>query len=377
MVAPTVLRLRIGGGLTASLVLFAGTILAIAFAGLGMVPVIHGDERPLLPPDRLPPVLLGEVPLGLGDERQIPDDNGLTAPRIALGRRLFFDPVLSADRSAACASCHDPAHAFATPDPRAIGVGGARGRRNSPALMNRVYGTSFFWDGRAATLEEQALLPIGNKIELASSVDEAVARLQADTSYVRQFREAYGGEVTADNLAKALAGFQRTLLSGDSRADRFQAGDASALTPNERVGLWIFESRGGCWKCHQGRNYTDERLHNTGVSWGRQPLDLGRFEVTGQEQDRGRFKTPTLRDVAKSAPYMHDGSIATLRDVVVFYNQGGGQNPHRDALLEPLNLSDHEIDLLVAFLKSLTGSTQWVTPSDSQTVTPRDEGDRG
>ena len=343
-------------------------VVIAATLGSWIVSSLCGEDRPRLPVDRLPRDLLNDnVPLGLSEGRSLPDDNALTEARVALGRRLFFDPVLSGDRSTACASCHDPAQSFATNEQFAIGVAGARGSRNSPSLINRVYGKSFFWDGRAATLEDQALKPIANKIEMASSVDEVIARLDADASYVHQFRQAFDDEVTANNLAKALAGFQRTLLSGDSRADRFQAGDASALTPDERVGLWIFESRGGCWKCHLGRNYTDELHHNTGVSWSKQPQDLGRFQVTRQERDRGRFKTPTLRDVARTAPYMHDGSIATLRDVVVFYNRGGGKNSHRDKLIKPLDLNDKEIDLLVAFLKSLTGSTQWVTPQPKAT----------
>ncbi len=352
--------------------------LVIAFSLAGVVtplfsPAARAQDRPRLPVDRLPIRLLGDaVPLGLSEDRQVPDDNRLTESRVALGRRLFFDPILSGDQSVSCATCHDPAHAFSSPDPVAIGVADARGRRHSPALLNRTYGTSFFWDGRAATLEEQALLPIANKLEMASSVDTVVARLRADDSYVTQFRDAYAGEVTPRHLAKALAGFQRTLLSGDSRADRFQAGDASALTSAERIGLWIFESRGGCWKCHQGRNYTDEQAHNTGVSWGRQPLDLGRFEVTGREEDRGRFKTPTLRDVASSAPYMHDGSIATLREVVQFYNRGGGKNPHLDPLLEPLHLNDQEVDMLVAFLNSLTGSTSWTTTTGAVRKPPEE-----
>ena len=355
--------------MAAEVVLLLQRVAIVAILVNSMVSSLDGEDRPRLPVDRmLRHLLVDKVPLGLSKVRQIPEDNALTEARVGLGRRLFFDPVLSGDGSASCASCHDPARSFATDDQLAIGVRGTRGSRNSPSLINRLYGKSFFWDGRVASLEEQALRPIENKIELASSVDEAVARLHADATYVNQFREAYGGPVTAENLAKALAGFQRTLLSGDSRVDRFQAGDVSALTSDERVGLWIFESRGGCWRCHQGRNYTDELYHNTGVSWDNQPQDLGRFRVTRQEKDLGRFKTPTIRDIARTAPYMHDGSIATLREVVVFYNRGGGKNSHRDALLRPLKLNDKEIDLLVAFLKSLTGSTQWVTSRSPEAI---------
>jgi cytochrome c peroxidase len=305
-----------------------------------------------VPADTLPETLpLDHIPLGLGP-RPAAADHALTPARVALGRRLFFDPVLSADRSVACATCHRPDHGFASPDGRPRGVGGREVPRRAPTLFNRAYGTSFFWDGRAASLEEQALEPIANPNEMASSVAEAVSRLKADAGYKERFASAFGDGVTAANLGKALASFERVLLRGDSPIDRFrQKGDRTAPTTAELQGLWLYESKGQCWRCHSGPNFSDEGYHNTGVSWGKD--DLGRFAVTKQDADRGRYKTPTLRGVKLTAPYMHDGSLKSLEEVVEFYNRGAGPNPHLDPAVRPLELSKDEVADLVAFLKAL------------------------
>ena len=222
----------------------------------------------------------------------------------------------------------------------------------APTLLNRAYGRSFFWDGRAKSLEEQALQPIANPIEMGSTVAEVIDRLQADATYKKQFAAAFADGVSAANLAKAIASFERVLLRGDSPIDRFrQRGDRGAMSDQERHGLWLYESKGQCWRCHTGKNFTDEGFHNTGVSWGGK--DIGRFDVTKSEDDRGKYKTPTLRGVKLRGPYMHDGSIKTLNDVVEFYNRGGGKNPHLDPAIKPLNLTKDEIADLVAFLKAL------------------------
>jgi cytochrome c peroxidase len=255
-----------------------------------------------------------------------------------------------------CATCHIPDLAFAGSDARAVGVRGQKNRRNAPTLLNIAYASAFFWDGRAATLEEQALQPIADPREMASSADDAVTRLRADASYVAQFRAAFGEQVTAQNLARALASFERTLLSGDSPVDRFRFGQVSDLNEDAKQGLWLFEGRGGCWRCHSGNTLTDGRFHNTGVSWG--GGDLGRYEVTHRESDRGVFKTPTLRDVARTAPYMHDGSLATLEDVVRYYGRGGNQNPNLDKDLKPIDLTEADVRHLVAFLKALNGGPE-------------------
>jgi cytochrome c peroxidase len=307
--------------------------------------------RPV-PADTLPETLsIDHVPLGLGPRPASPA-NPLTPARVALGRRLFFDPILSADRSIACATCHQPDHGFASPDGRPRGVGGREVTRRAPTLFNRAYGTSFFWDGRAPSLEEQALEPIASPNEMASTVAEAVSRLKADAGYKERFAAAFDDGVTAANLGKALASFERVLLRGDSPIDRFrQSGDRTAPTAAELHGLWLYESKAQCWRCHAGPNFTDEGYHNTGVSWGKD--DLGRFAVTKRDTDRGRYKTPTLRGVKLTAPYMHDGSVKTLEEVVEFYNRGGGPNPHLDPAVRPLNLSKDEAADLVAFLKAL------------------------
>ena len=275
---------------------------------------------------------------------------------VSLGKQLFHEIKLSGDGTVSCASCHDSQKNFAASEAKAIGIGKQIGRRNAPSLMNRALGTSMFWDGRVKTLEEQALLPIADPTEMGNTVEKAVATLVADPDYPKRFREAFGSEgVTKERLALALAAFQRSLLLGNSPVDAFVDGDVAKLSDSARQGLWLFESRANCWKCHSGKNYTDEKFHNTGVSWGTTPLDLGRFEVTKLETDKGRFKTPTLRGVTKTAPYMHDGSIKTLEEVVAFYSKGGNANPYQDrALLAPLNLSEGEQKDLVEFLKALS-----------------------
>jgi cytochrome c peroxidase len=326
--------------------------LALGLLALGAVPA---EERPgPVPADTLPANLgVDQVPLGL-DPRPGRADNPLTAAKVHLGRLLFFDPILSADGTVACASCHQPAHGFSGGVARPRGIGGRPTARKAPTLFNRAYGSAFFWDGREAALESQALRPIEDPAEMGARLADVVRRLAEHKDYPARFAAAFGDGVTAANLGRALASFERVLLRGDSSVDRFRRrGAAAALTPPERHGLWLYESKAGCWRCHGGPNFTDERFRNTGVSWGKEPADLGRFHVTRREEDRGKFKTPTLRGVALTAPYMHDGSLATLEQVVDFYNRGGGANPHRDAALAPLELSEEEVRALVAFLKAL------------------------
>jgi cytochrome c peroxidase len=328
-------------------------VVPICLAALAMT--AFGGEAPApLPRDTLPARLaLDDVPLGLAP-RAVPRDNPLTEARVRLGRRLFFDPILSADGSVSCAACHRPDRGFSGGAARAAGIRGRRTRRRAPTLFNRAFGSAFFWDGRAMTLEAQALRPIEDPDEMGSKLADVLKRLRADKEYSTHFAAAFPDGVTADNLGKALAGFERVLLRGGSRVDRFRRqGDTAALTAREQHGLWLYESKGGCWRCHAGQNFTDEQYHNTGVNWGKEPLDLGRYGVTRREGDRGKFKTPTLRGVALTAPYMHDGSLATLEGVVEFYNRGGGANPHRDEALRPLGLSQEEVRALVAFLKAL------------------------
>ncbi len=305
-----------------------------------------------VPADTLPAELGARVPLGLPADLAPPDD---ASPEVvALGRRLFFDPILSLDRTVACASCHRPESGLADAEPTSRGVGGRRTLRNTPTVLNRALGTRFFWDGRAASLEEQALAPIEDEREMALPLDEALARLAADADYAAAFEGAFGGPPTRERLARALASFVRRLWIGDSPVDRFRAGEHDALTPAERAGLWLFESRGGCWRCHSGPNFSDEDFHATGVGARDGVPEDGRFAVTGDPRDRGRFKTPTLRGVALTAPYMHDGSLATLEEVVEFYRRGGNPSENLDPALRPLELSDRDAANLVAFLRALS-----------------------
>lgn len=320
-----------------------------------------GEElkRPTLPADTLPPTELPTtIPAGFERWPTAPADNPLTLEKALLGRRLFFDPILSRDGSVSCASCHLPDHGLASPDAVAIGIGGQRGRRNSPSLYNVAWGQSFFWDGRAASLEEQALEPIVSPLELGSDLPTVVGKLQRHAEYPQLFAEAFPGEaqpLSEKNLARSLASFERTLVRAGSEVDRFHAAEYEALSPAARQGLWIFESRGFCWQCHSGTNFSDEAFHNTGVSFGREGRDLGRFEVTGEERHRFQFKTPSLRGVAETAPYMHDGSLRTLEEVVEFYSQGGAPgDPGLDPQLRPLHLSEVEKANLVEYLKALS-----------------------
>jgi len=270
----------------------------------------------------------------------IPDTNPLTPEKIALGRRLFFDTNLSADRTMSCATCHDPERSYTDGRAVAKGVHDAAGSRNTPTILNAGFGRSFFWDGRAATLEEQVLGPIVNPKELGLTESDLKQRTG----------------LASKDVAAALASYVRTIRSGESRYDWFLAGQSEMLTSEERLGLEIFRGRAGCAACHGGPNLTDDRFHNTGVGWGANgPADNGRFAVTGAEPDRGAFKTPTLRDIAHTAPYMHDGSQPTLEAVVDFYARGGNRNPNLDPRMRPEQFRPDETRALVAFLKTLTG----------------------
>ena len=270
--------------------------------------------------------------LGLDLYMPVPEANPLTADKVALGRRLFFDKRLSRDGTLACASCHNPKLAFSDGRPVAVGINGTQGTRNAPAIINRGYGSAFFWDGRAKSLEQQALEPILNPRELALTEAELERRTN-----LRSF------DVTA-----ALASFVRTIRSGDSRFDRYAAGQSNALSDLEKKGLAVFRGKGNCSACHSGPNFTDEQFHNTGVAWREGAL-------SDRGAGNGRFKTPTLREVARTAPYMHDGSFATLDDVVEFYSKGGRPNPNLDAEIRPRNFTAEEKRALVAFLQTLTG----------------------
>ncbi len=289
----------------------------------------------------------------------VPADNPITEAKTALGRRLFFDPLLSNDRTVSCATCHDPERAFADDKALAVGVFGRIGKRHSPSLVNRGFGRSHFWDGRAGTLEAQVLQPIQDPNEMDLSIAEALKRLGASESYRRDFQTAFERPMSEEDLGRALATYLRTIRSGDAPFDRFIAGDQQALSTEQQLGLRIFRSRGRCAICHFEPTFTDEQFQNTGVAW--QPeagtyQDDGRYAVSRLERDRGKFKTPTLREIARTAPYMHDGSLATLEDVVNFYDGGGRPNRNLFPVISPLNLTPEEKRALVKFLESLSGT---------------------
>lgn len=333
-------RLRAKPGLHHFLVAFL-----LSFPATGSdYSTVHAIERCL-------PVL----PLGLNSLVPVPIDNPLTHEKVELGRRLFFDPGLSRDGMISCASCHQPEKAFTDGRALAVGIEQRVGRRNVPTLLNGAYGKAMFWDGRAASLEEQALVPLTHPHEMDNSLESIVEHLRADGVYQSLFDSAFGSaEATPRRIAQALASYQRSLVAGDSPFDRYLIlNDESALSDAARRGLALFHGKARCSHCHEGPLFTDQKFHNTGVGWGIEPLDLGRFEHTGDEADKGRFKTPTLRNVTLTAPYMHDGSIASLEEVIEFYDRGGQPNPSLDPTIRPLNLSAQEKSDLIAFLRSL------------------------
>jgi cytochrome c peroxidase len=299
-----------------------------------------------------------ELPLGLqADAAYIPETNLLSAEKIELGKLLYYDPRLSKDSSIACASCHNPFHGFADSQRVSRGVGNQPGGRNSPTVINRLFSAEQFWDGRAADLEAQALGPLTNPVEMAMPAHTDVEKqVKAIKGYAPLFKRAFGTEeINIARITQAIASFERTVLSGGSPWDRYMAGDKDALSAEAVRGMAVFEGKGNCRVCHAGFNFTDESYHNLGVGMDKPKPDLGRYDVTKNESEKGAFKTPTLRNIELTAPYMHDGSESTLVEVVEFYNKGGLKNPQLSKEIKPLGLSRQEIGDLVAFLSALTG----------------------
>lgn len=304
------------------------------------------------------------TPLGLPPV-PIPADNPPTAEAIELGRRLYFEKQLSSDNSISCASCHNPALHFADGLKVARGVGAQQGTRNTPTTLNTAYNLTQFWDGRAASLEQQAGGPIANPLEMNLPHEVVVTKLSAVQSYRDEFTKVFGpGPITMDKVQKALASFERTLLSGNSPFDRYQyGGEKNALSDSAIRGLAVFtdKNRGNCVACHtigeKSALFTDNLFHNlgTGMDANGELKDLGRYNETKVEADRGAFRTPSLRNVAQTAPYMHDGSLKTLQEVIDFYIGGGNSNPQLDQQIKPIVLSAQERADLIAFLESLTG----------------------
>ena len=330
-------------------------------------PPLNDDDVPVIPKDELPKKIdLKKIPVGFEKLPVAPTDNPTTIEKAQLGRRLFFDPILSTNGTVSCASCHQPKHGFDSPDAVSVGIGGQKGTRNAPTILNRGYGKHFSWDGRDASLEAQSLGVLKSKTELGGDTDAVIANIKKDAKYVSAFSKVFsksgkeaGDEfVTLENVTKAIACFERTLNSGNSKLDRFRNDEYEALSKAARQGLWIFESRGGCWKCHNGSNLADDKFHNTGVGFGKKDRDPGRAKATENAKHNFQFKTPTLRDIEHTAPYMHDGSVKTLKEVIEFYNKGGSpDDPAIDKDMKPLNLTEEEVGFLVEFLKALSGNS--------------------
>ena len=306
-----------------------------------------------------------KAPLGLPPV-PIPADNPPTAETIALGRRLYYDPQLSVDGTISCASCHAPQFAFSDEHAVSFGVGKKTGNRHAPTVINSAYNLLQFWDGRAPSLEEQAMGPMANPVEMAHSLDGVVKRLQADPKYVALFKQAWGTDkINIDMVAKSIASFERTVIAGDSPFDRYYYGhDKQALSAAAQRGLKLFTDpkKADCEVCHTiGKTsalFTDNKFHNLGVGADLQGKlnDVGRFSETKKDADMGCFKTPTLRNLAHRAPFMHDGSFPTVKDALAHYIGGGNKNDHLDKEIHALDfLTFDERDDLLQFLDSLNG----------------------
>jgi cytochrome c peroxidase len=369
---------------------------------------------PALPPNQAPP-LPKQGPLAKPRSSDqvgfpaaltasaIPPASPLGPAVVALGEKLFFDGRLSGDGSVACATCHDPARAFTDGRPVSIGIHGRAGQRNAPTVLNALYNKTQFWDGRVITLEQQAALPITNPFEMGSaSISDALSRIAGDEDYQKQFMEAFGGSVNQEDMLRAIASYERTLVSFDAPFDHFIAGDANAISDSAKRGWELFNTKARCNLCHALTDnqrdvtvFTDNDFHNIGIgilrhrvgplaqqaehdlAQGHMPdIDaaaissemsvLGRFLVTKKQSDIASFKTPDLRNVLVTAPYFHDGSMQTLWDAMDHYNKGDGiTNPWLDGDIQPLALTEPEIDDLVAFLASLT-SPQYKEAGDQE-----------
>lgn len=296
-----------------------------------------------------------KVPLGLLPVR-FPKDNPYSAAKVELGKLLYFDKRLSKDGTVACATCHHPKFAFTDGAPVSSGINGQKGGRSAPTVINRAYSLAQFWDGRAGSLEEQAIGPMANPIEMGNTHDAVVTTVQGIAGYRPLFKQAFGSdEINITLVAKAIATFERTVLSGNAPFDRYSAGNKKAMSDAAIRGWDVYRNKAKCDQCHEGVNFTTNAYHNLGVGTDKPSPDAGRMDFTKNEADWGAFKTPTLRDIARTAPYMHDGSLKTLEEVVDFYDKGGIKNKNLDERMKPLNLTAKEKSDLVEFLKALNG----------------------
>jgi len=284
-----------------------------------------------------------------------PTDNPWSADKEQLGRFLYFDKRLSADGSVACATCHDPKFAFTDGAAVSTGIKGQKGGRSSPTIINRAWSLAQFWDGRAATLEAQALGPMANPIEMGNTHEAIVTKVKEIPGYRPLFAAAFGDEaITIDRVSKAISTFERTIMSGNSPYDKWKASQKRAMSDSAVRGYHVFQ-QAQCDACHEGANFTSNMYSNIGVGIDKPNPDVGRYAITKDEADWGVFKTPTLREVEHTAPYMHDGSLRTLEEVVDYYDKGGTPNKNLDSHIKPRHMSPQQKADLVAFLKALSG----------------------
>ncbi len=290
----------------------------------------------------------------------VPVDNPQTSMKVQLGKQLYFDTRLSKDNTVSCQTCHSPSMGWSDAGPTSTGINGQKGTRRAPPVSNAAYNPLQFWDGRAASLEDQAEGPMQNPVEMGNTLDNVVKTLNSVPGYVEEFKQVFWTTpITIDQVIKAIAAFERIVITTDSPFDRYIGGDRKALSPLEKQGMAIFNGKGHCTSCHWGPNFSDGRFHNLGaVQTGPLNVDNGRYDVTHNPKDMSAFKTPTVRDAGLRPPYMHDGSEKTLESVVDFYNKGGGDNDSNlDPLIVPLGLSKEEVKALVAFMSvALTSS---------------------
>lgn len=288
-----------------------------------------------------------------------PQQNPYSPEKAALGKMLFFDPRLSRDQNLNCASCHNPSFGWEVPLTKAVGASGVPLRRQAPTVLNHAWATHFFWDGRAASLEEQAKGPIESKVEMDIPLAEVVKRLSAVEGYRTAFHKAFPGEgLTEITTLKALATYERTLVSGTAPFDRWVQGNEKAIPESAKRGFMLFNGKARCNACHTGWRFTDDKFHDIGIP---DENDKGRFEITGRQEDLFAHKTPSLRDIAQRAPYMHDGSIATLEAVVNHYRTAGTPRSSRSPLIQQLPLSRTEVEDLLAFMRTLSSTSSAIT----------------
>lgn len=292
-------------------------------------------------------------------QMKVPSDNQITPERVSLGHALFFDPRLSGSNWISCATCHNPALGWSDGLPTAIGHNMTVLGRATPTIINTAYNRKQMWDGRFRSLEQQALGPIQADLEMNQDMDELLVELNAIPGYVQMFKSAYGDEgITQNTIAKAIAAFERTAVSTEAPFDRFIKGDKNAISASAKRGFALFEGKANCAACHQGHNFVDDGFHNIGVPDSNDP---GRYTIVKVAVLKGAFKTPTLRDITLTAPYMHNGAYNTLEEVVDHYNAGGKATGNIDPNIKPLNLSDQEKKDLVAFMRTLTGKPKDIT----------------